>query len=118
MREQTGCDAVMIGRGALGNPWIFAACRATLTNQPWSPPTPPQKWEVIEEHFQITLADKGERIGVREMRKHLGWYSKGLPGAAQFRARVFRLDDPREVLDTSREFFLKPQSHKPIVPPR
>ena len=105
MHEQTGCDAVMIGRGALGNPWIFDECRSALQSKPWRPPSPLQIWTTIEKHIQSVIADKGENIGIREMRKHLGWYSKGLPGSAQFRSQVFRMNDPRAVLKTTREFF-------------
>lgn len=106
MLDQTGCDGVMIGRGALGNPWIFAECKDALFGKLWSSPDPEQRWEVIEEHLKNTYADKGERPGVRELRKHLGWYSRGLIGAAHFRAVVFRLEDPQSVLETSRQFFL------------
>lgn len=106
MLKQTGCDGVMIGRGTLGNPWIFAECRAALNDRPWQEPDWRQKWILVEEHLQRAFVEKGAHLGVREMRKHLGWYSKAIPGAAQFRAHVFRLDDPRAVLDVSREFFL------------
>ncbi len=106
MLEQTGCDAVMIGRGCLGNPWLFDACRAALQGETWQPPDAAARWPVIEHHLVSAFADKGEYVGVREMRKHLGWYSKGMPGAAQFRASVFYLEDPEEVIETSRQFFL------------
>jgi nifR3 family TIM-barrel protein len=105
MFEQTGCNGVMIGRGALGNPWIFAACRALLESQSWSKPGPEQIWSDIEFQYLDALGRCGQRA-VYEMRKHLAWYSKGLIGSADFRARVFRLDDPDEVLKISREFFL------------
>lgn len=105
MFDQTGCDGVMIGRGALGNPWIFAACRALLEGRSWSKPGPEQVWSDIEFHYLDALNRCGQRA-VYEMRKHLAWYSKGLIGSADFRARVFRIDAPDEVLKISREFFL------------
>ena len=105
MFQQTGCDGVMIGRGALGNPWIFAACRAALEGRDWCRPEAAQIWSDIENHYLAALNLRGP-WAVREMRKHLAWYSKGLDGSADFRARVFRVDDPDEALKISREFFL------------
>ncbi|MBU1653068.1 tRNA-dihydrouridine synthase, partial [bacterium] len=105
--DETGCDGIMIGRGALGHPWMFAACAAALQQCPYYPPNAEEKWAVIAEHYQMMLADKGDKVGLLEMRKHLGWYSKGLPGAVQYRAQVVRLNDPQDVLTTSKEFFLK-----------
>lgn len=105
MFQQTGCDGVMIGRGALGNPWIFAACRAALEGRDWSRPEPARIWSDIEYHYLEALKARGP-WAVREMRKHLAWYSKGLEGSADYRARVFRVDDPDEALKISREFFL------------
>ncbi len=107
MLDQTGCDGVMIGRGCLGNPWIFAACRDVLRGERPKLPEADEKWAVIEEHYRRMIADKGVPVGVREMRKHLGWYSRGMAGAARFRHTVFRLDDPDEVLDACRRFFLQ-----------
>lgn len=106
MRDQTGCDAVMIGRGCLGNPWIFAECKTALCGESWIAPQPSQRWAVIEEHLLNVFADKGDFVGVREMRKHLGWYSRGMPGAAQFRAEVFHMENPDDVIETCRQFFI------------
>jgi nifR3 family TIM-barrel protein len=108
MFDQTGCDAVMIGRGCYGNPWIFSACKAILENRDWQPPDAYDKWRLIKKHLEKAYHDKGTRVGVKEMRKHLGWYSKGHPGAAQFRARVFRMDNAEEIIKTCKEFFLNP----------
>ncbi len=106
MRRHTGCDGVMIGRGSLGNPWLFAACKASIRNENWQPPGALQKWELTREHLQSIVTDKGERIGIKEMRKHLGWYSKHLPGAAQFRSTVFKIQNYEELLETCEKFFL------------
>jgi len=78
MREQTGCDHVMVGRGALGNPWIFCESIPTLKD----------KVDMFIRHARLTAEDKGEHIAVLEMRKHAGWYFKGMKGAAQLRAKV------------------------------
>ncbi len=90
MMEETGCDLVMIGRGALGNPWIFDRSHD-------GPPTPDELKEVMMRHLTDTAELKGEHIAVLEMRKHVGWYLKGRPGAASFRNEVNRIDDIEEL---------------------
>ncbi|MFH1862186.1 MAG: tRNA dihydrouridine synthase DusB [bacterium] len=116
MFRETGCDGVMIGRGALGNPWIFSACTAALRGETWNPPSAESVWEVVKAHFLSAVAELGERRGVREMRKHLGWYCKGMPGAAQFRVEVFKLDDPQAILALAEEFFLREATVLPPFP--
>ena len=86
MMEETGCDLVMIGRGALGNPWIFDASHEGA-------PSSEELREVMLRHLSDTAELKGEHIAVLEMRKHVGWYMKGRPGAASFRNEVNRIDD-------------------------
>jgi nifR3 family TIM-barrel protein len=103
--EQTGCDGAMIGRGALGNPWIFRECRAAIEGRPWQPLTPQQMWPEIEFHYCMAVELKGIN-GLWEMRRYLSYYSKGLSGAAEYRQRVFRLEDAEEVIKVSKEFFL------------
>lgn len=103
--EQTGCDGAMVGRGAMGNPWVFRECRAALEGRPWQPLTPAQMWPEIEYHYRKAVQLKGLN-GIWEMRRYLSWYSKGLPGAVDFRRRVFRSEDAEEVIRISQEFFL------------
>lgn len=94
MMAETGCDFVMIGRAALGNPWIFRELIAAWEGQP--PPAPPtmaEKRTMMLTHFQDMLALKGEYAAVREMRKHVGWYLKGVPGAAAFRGAVNQITE-------------------------
>ncbi|RJP80310.1 MAG: tRNA dihydrouridine synthase DusB [Candidatus Zixiibacteriota bacterium] len=110
MIEQTGVDGVMVGRGMLGNPWIFAACAAALEDRPWQPLTPAQRWPDVEYHYRRSVETRGLK-GLREMRKFLAWYSRGLPGAAEFRARVVRMEDPEEVLAVTRDFFVNHQAN-------
>jgi nifR3 family TIM-barrel protein len=89
---ETGCDAVMVGRAALGNPWLFADMAHFLrTGEHLPPPTLEARVAMAIEHGELLIADKGAKIGVREMRKHICWYLKGFAGAAHFREEVMRL---------------------------
>lgn len=84
--EETGCDGVMIGRGALGNPWVFREVSHFLaTGRELAGPGAEERINVAIEHLRHLVNYKGEVIGVREMRKHAAWYIKGLPGAAEMR---------------------------------
>ena len=87
MRAQTGVDGVMIGRAALGNPFVFSEIRATLSHTPYTPPTEAERRALALLHAERAVAAKGERAIV-ELRKHIAWYIRGVPGAAQLRARV------------------------------
>lgn len=89
MMDITGCDAVMIARGALGYPWIFRECIALYDGKRLpDPPTREEKQEVILKHLEDIVKLKGEYAGVREMRKHTGWYIKGTKGAAALRREI------------------------------
>lgn len=103
MMEQTGCDFVMIGRGALGNPWIFRELNAVWRGEeiPKSP-TVEEKKEMMIYHFQLMQELKGEYAAVREMRKHVGWYIKGLPGSAALRGKINQINAAEELIDAIR----------------
>ena len=89
MMEQTGCDMVMIARGAQGNPWIFREAVALWEGKEKpTPPTVQERLQVIYKHCDYVLAEKGEYIAVREMRKHVAWYLKGIKGSAHLRAAI------------------------------
>lgn len=90
---ETGCDLVMVGRGALGNPWVFRQINAYLTNSCTLIPQPgaAERIVVIKRHIDALCALKGEDRALREARKHVGWYLHGLRGAAQFRRRAGEL---------------------------
>ena len=89
MLDRTGCDMVMIARGALGNPWIFREAAALWQgDEKPEPPTLADKKAMMLRHFEDILAFKGEYAAVREMRKHVGWYLKGVHGSAAFRGAV------------------------------
>ena len=89
MLEQTGCDGVMIGRGALGNPWmLYRTVHYLETGELLPEPTPREKVEIALLHMDRLIALRGEEVAVREMRKHASWYLKGLRGAARVKERV------------------------------
>lgn len=94
LQAHTGCAAVMIGRGSFGNPWIFRDGRALLSGD--SLPEPPgaeERFGVALEHAQLAVRLQGDsRKTVMEFRKHLGWYTKGLPGAATLREQLFKVE--------------------------
>jgi len=93
MLDCTGCAGVMIGQGALGNPWIFRQVAAALAGDSAAAVAPPslaERFAVINDHLEAQVRQCGEERGIKEMRKHLAWYFKGLPGAAQHRDLVNR----------------------------
>lgn len=99
MREQTGCAGVMIARGSFGNPWIFTQARALLDGLPKPPdPTLDERFQTALEHARLTLAVEGDTPKAAvEFRKHLGWYTRGFPGAAELRARLQQVRSLGEV---------------------
>ncbi|MFN0062418.1 MAG: tRNA dihydrouridine synthase DusB [Myxococcaceae bacterium] len=102
MLETTGCDFVMIGRAALGNPWIF---RELLCG---SPPSLQERCSLVQEHFLAHLAFVGDEVGaVRAFRKHLSWYAHGLHGASAFRNEVNRLERAADVEAAVTRFFVQ-----------
>ena len=89
LMEKTGCDMVMIGRGALGRPWVFSQINAYLDHEVILPEPPVvEKMRVMLKHIETLCEYKGERVGIREARKHAAWYTKGLHGAANYRSRM------------------------------
>jgi tRNA-dihydrouridine synthase B len=103
--RQSGADAVMIGRGSYGRPWFIGQVRAYLeSGRRVADPPLAQKLAIMLGHYDAMLEHYGKDSGLRIARKHLGWYSKGLPNSAEFRARVMSIDDPDTVRRTVREF--------------
>ncbi len=89
MYEETGCDSIMVGRAAQGNPWVFRQIRTYLCEgRESAPPTVEERKDFLRRQALRMLEEKGEYIGVREMRKHFAWYTQGLPGSADMRRRV------------------------------
>ena len=89
MQKQTGCDGVMIGRGAQGNPWIFSELiEFEKTGKRPERPSLEEIKQMMLRHAQLQLQYKGEYLGIREMRKHVAWYTSGLPNSARLRAEI------------------------------
>jgi len=104
--EQTGCDGVMIGRGAQGNPWVFQEVSTYLeTGMIPERPTPEQVKEMVLRHARLQLQYKGEYTGVREMRKHLAWYTAGYPNSARFRQMINSVESMKELMESVEQIF-------------
>ena len=102
MLDETGCDGVMIGRAAQGNPWIFAELVAKSEGREWNKPTREEVARMILRHAAMLIDCKGEYIGSREMRKHAAWYTKGYKGSSQFRGKLNEaesLEDLKRLMD-------------------
>ncbi len=98
MQKETGCDLMMIGRGAMGKPWIFQQCNHYLkTGENLPDPNYSERIDICLKHYQIALESDNILRAVREMRKHIGWYLKGMPGSSAVKQKVFHLENPDEV---------------------
>ena len=103
MLKETGCDGVMIGRGAQGNPWIFRQILDRMeTGQEPAPPSLSEVKEMILRHARMLVEYKGTYTGIREMRKHTAWYTAGFPHSAKLRARVNEVKSLDELEDLIR----------------
>lgn len=98
MIEKTNCDYLLVGRGALGRPWVFSQISAYLKNEVILPEPPlSEQMRVMVKHIERICEYKGERVGIREARKHAAWYIKGIRGAAQYRQQVGALSSVDEL---------------------
>jgi nifR3 family TIM-barrel protein len=105
MLAQTGADGVMIARAARGNPWIFSKTRTYF--ETGSVPEGPSGQEILAtilRHMQMLTEIKGEYIAIREMRKHIAWYTTGLPGAAALRRRINETENTENIIEMLREY--------------
>ena len=104
--EQSGADGVMIGRGAYGKPWLLAQVMRWLQHGERRPdPSIDEQYRTITAHYDEMLDLYGKEVGVNMARKHIGWYTKGLPGSAEFRNRVNQVPDAATVLRMLAEFY-------------
>ena len=105
MLEETGCDAVMIGRGAQGNPWLFRQIVRYLEDGVLLPgPTLEERIDMVLRHLEMLTEHKGEYIAVREMRCHASWYTKGLRRAAELRLRFNQAQSKEDFAAVMHEF--------------
>ena len=103
--DQTKVDGIMIGRGALGNPWIFREIKAVMEGKDIPVTNPEEKQEMILHHYEQMLKSRPEQIAIREMRKHIGWYLHGMRDAAKLRNEINRCTDPKAVFGMLDAFF-------------
>lgn len=108
MLEMTGCDGIMIGRGAMGRPWLFKDVKQFLQdNKKTLHPKPKEILEVILKHLNSSIDFHGKRIGILEMRKHIAWYLKGLPYSSSIKRSVQETEDKNEIEQILKEYFEK-----------
>ena len=110
MLDYTEVDSVMIGRGALGNPFIFDEVKALMSNKSYTPPTVAQKIATVRQQVELMISDKGEQIAICEARKHIAWYIKGLRGCTEIKVAVNKattFDDLNEILSSYQEELAK-----------
>ena len=105
MKEETGCDGVMIGRAAKGNPWVFKQISTYIqTGERIGRPPLTEVIDMMMRHGQMMVEFKGENMGIREMRKHFAWYTQGYPGSSKLRAKGFELETLKDMENTLREY--------------
>lgn len=105
---ESGADGVMIGRGAYGKPWLIKQTIEFLrSSKKIQDPHLAEQLKIILEHFHAVLDHYGEKTGVFFARKHIGWYSAGLPGSAELRKEINSLYDPREIISLIKDFYNK-----------
>lgn len=106
MFEYTGVDGIMIGRGAMGNPWIFEQIKYFIENNNKMPrPDNKEKYEIIKQHIELNIKEKGEIVGINEMRKNISAYTKNMPEASKFRDEVNHITNADELMDKVKKFF-------------
>jgi len=105
MLDQTGCDSIMIGRAVLGNPWIFNQVKDYFFKRCFAPVSAAERLSTTVEHIRGYCAEHGEKRAIGEMKKHVGWYIKGFPGAADLRGKVNRSTSIRELEDAAKAAF-------------
>ena len=105
MFEYTGVDGIMIGRGSLGNPWLIKNIIKELNEEPKDEISNSQKLEVIKEHLELAVQEKGEYIAIREMRKHICWYIKNLKDSSTIREKINRIEQTDELVEVLEEYF-------------
>ena len=105
MFEKTGVDGIMIGRGSFGNPWIFRNIKHFLiTGEKLPSPTNSERLNIIKEHIELAVEEKGE-IAIKELRKHIAWYTKNLKNSSEFRNSINMIETKEQLIKTLNEYF-------------
>lgn len=108
MFEYTGVDGIMIGRGTFGNPWIFERIKYFLeTGEKLPEVSKKEKLRVIKKHIELELQEKEEITAIREMRKHIAWYTKNMPNSSEFRNEINKIEDKEKLIKKVEEYFKK-----------
>ena len=108
MFEYTGVNGIMIGRGTFGNPWIFERIKYYLeTGEKLPLVTNEEKLRVIKKQIQLELDNKPEVTAIREMRKHIAWYTKNMPNSSEFRCEINKIEDKEQLMEIVEDYFLK-----------
>lgn len=102
--DQTGVDGIMIGRGTLGNPWIFEQIKSELNNEVFNISNS-EKLSLILEQLNLEIEDKTEKVAIMEMRKHISWYIKNTKEASKIRDKINQITDKKELINTLTEYF-------------
>ncbi|MBE7038233.1 MAG: tRNA dihydrouridine synthase DusB [Ruminococcaceae bacterium] len=105
MLDKTGCDFIMVARGAQGNPFLFKEILDYLKNGTYSQPSNKEKLDTMLWHLELLIDDKGEYVGTREARKHIAWYTKGLKGSAEIRQKVNTTKNYKELTKVVADYF-------------
>lgn len=105
MFEKTNVDGIMIGRGSFGNPWIFRNIKHYLeTGEKLPAPSNEEKLEIMKKHINLAVEEKGE-IAVKELRKHIAWYTKNLKNSSEFRSKINTIETKGELLEMLEAYF-------------
>lgn len=105
MFRQTNVDGIMIGRASLGNPWIFRDIISYLNNEDVEQVTNQEKLEIMIRHINLEVEQKGEDVGIKELRKHMCAYIKNLPNSASLREKVNKIEKKDELITCLTEYF-------------
>lgn len=106
MFEYTKVDGIMIGRGALGTPWLIGDIKSELNGEEVEEISNKDRLEIIKEHLDLAVKDKGEYIAIREMRKHICWYIKNLKDSSKIREKINRIENIDELKACLDEYFM------------
>ncbi len=107
MFEYTGVDGIAIGRGTMGNPWIFKQIEYFLkTGEKLPRPTTQEKYELLKEHIELDIREKGENVALNEMRKHIAWYTKNMKDSSSFRNEINYIENKDELMKKIEQYFI------------